>query len=170
MVVAEGEIERVYRDSVHLYMQPAWAEVVEILVDDRGEAERFVEMVEAGDDISVLASRHTQRPPVMGKVGRFHVHEADEELGPLFSVAIEAHEGELVGPVEIDGRYSVFRLVAKQEAQPMPFERARARIELAIRKVKEGQLFDAFFAELRDQYRHRVTWNDTAIRALATRT
>jgi len=158
--ITDDEVRQVYEDSIHKYFVQGSTEVVEILTQEREEAERLLARISAGEDMGDLAAQHTVRPGARRTRGRFHVHREDETLAPVYEGAEEAVPGELVGPLEVDGGHSIFRLVAKEGARPRPFDKAAAAIRLDIRKKRENELFEAFVTGLRERHRERVTWYD----------
>ena len=161
--VADDEVRQVYEDSIHKYLVQGSTEIIEILTEEREDAEQLLARISAGEDMSDLARQHTARAGARGTGGRLHVHRQDEHLAAIYERAGEAVPGELVGPFEVAGGYSIFRLVAKEGATPKPFDRAAAVIRLGIRKKRENELFEAFVAGLRERYGEHVTWLDDNI-------
>jgi len=165
--VGDDEVRQVYEDSTHKFVESGGVDVVEILVEEREEAVNLRERISAGEDMGWLAIQFSIREDARQARGRLHVHAIDRDLAPLYDRAQSAVPEELVGPLEIGGNYSIFKLIGKEGARTKPFEQVAPAIRLGIRKRRETELFEAFMENLHSHYREQVVWFDDNIKAVA---
>jgi peptidyl-prolyl cis-trans isomerase C len=161
--VSDRDVRRIYEDSLHVYHHDGNVEVVEVLVDRLEEAEALLAEAIEGAPLASLASLHTQRPGGRSSNGRFHIHSTDASLKQLYRAAERAETGELVGPVETDAGFSVFRVTGREIAGPRPLEAVAPAIRLSVRRVREKALIDRFLSELRGVRAADVIWHDDTI-------
>ena len=86
-----------------------------------------------------------------------HMHPNKRGLyGELHAAAMQAEEGVLQGPIKIDSAaprgYSLFEVVEKIPAAPLPFVQVERRARYWLRQEEETRIFPAMFQELRDKY------------------
>ncbi|GAB5518283.1 MAG: hypothetical protein RhofKO_05340 [Rhodothermales bacterium] len=128
-----------YRDE---YTTPLEIQVSEILVDTKAEAEHIQTQL-AHDSFSALAAEHSLRPGASETGGSLgFVRQA--QLGRFGDQVFDAAEGEVLGPVEIAGRYALLQVGERRSAQPATFEEVAPQIrrelqaEAAEAAVKHG--------------------------------
>ena len=79
-----------------------------------------------------------------------------------------ADVGVVQGPLDVQDRYSIFRLDQPIELLPVEFRQVRAPIRARIRKNREGVLFDVFLDSLRGAYADRVQIHEEGLSRYAT--
>ena len=164
----EEEIRQEYENKKEQYRIPGQAAVVEILVRDAEQARELAAQVRAGGDMMALARQHTLRPGVRGSGGSFSVRQRDKELGERFLEQVDkAAVGELIGPVAVEGGFSIFRIESRQPDSVRSLEEARNVLDFTVRRRKADKAFDTYIEELRKQYADQVQWNDKRIEKLA---
>ncbi len=75
--------------------------------------------------------------------------------------------GVLQGPLEVQEKYSVFRLDQPFKMTPVSFRQVRRPIRVNIRQRREGVLFDAFLDSLRRVYANQVQISEEALSSYA---
>ena len=168
--ISEEEIRREYAKDEQRYAMEMTVSTTEILVDSKVEATQIVEQGRAGADWDYLVSQNSLRPGAQQSGGHLHLGEStdDPQLKALLQHAAEAAIGELVGPVQVEEGWSVFRVDQRREAGVRPLEEVEHLVRFKIRKSKEREAFEDYIRELRKRYADRVQWNDAGIEALAS--
>ena len=69
----------------------------------------------------------------------------------------------LQGPLEVQDKYSVFRLDQPVELTAVSFRQVRRPIRVNIRQRREGVLFNAFLDSLRRVYANQVQISEEAL-------
>jgi len=91
--------------------------------------------------------------------GRLQLHRFDSpNYGPLSDAAMEAEVGDLIGPFEHEGLYSVAKVVAHDEPQIRSLADVARGIAGKLRSRKEDEIFDKWLVQLRDHYKGEVEY------------
>ena len=156
VVISREETEQFYRDHPRLFAESTEIWIQEILVDDLDRATEVRQRLDAGADMAALVHL-SQRPGAAETDGKLHLHGYAEGIfGNLVSRALEAEPGQLVGPAETKGGYTVFRVLEKSGGQPLPFEQVEQRVKATVRYRKEGLLFNVLVSAVREKYADQV--------------
>ena len=130
----------------------------EILVDTAEEAQSLAEQIRGGASLGELAKTHSTRPAEQqDEEGNMHIHDFERaRYSRLVRAAQEAPLGELTGPVEVKGGYSVFKVVSREEGS-QSFAQVKKRVEATVKWLRKQVIFEQYLAELRKKYAAQVT-------------
>ena len=130
----------------------------EILVETEEEARSLAEQIRSGTSLGELARTHSTRPAEQqDEEGNMHIHDFERtRYSLLVRAAQEAPLGELTGPVEVKGGYSVFKVVSKKEGS-QSFAQVKKRVEATVKWLRKQVIFEQYLAELRGKYAAQVT-------------
>ncbi len=175
--VPEAEVRDYYEQNLENYRSlPGVIEMTEVLVNTRVEAEGILARVRGGERLEELAISHSVRPsmkPVGGHTfadsGRVTIESLYQSpYRTFFGDSNSKDVGVLQGPMEVQEKYSVFRLEQPYEMALLPFRQVQRPIRVNIRKRREGVLFDAFLDSLRQAYSGEVHINQDALARYTT--
>ena len=140
----------------------------EILVDTEEEAQRLAEQIRSGTSLGELAKTHSTRPAEQqDEEGNMHLHDFERaRYSRLVRAAQEAPLGELTGPVEVKGGYSVFKVVSKEEGS-QSFAQVKKRVEATVKWLRKQVIFEQYLAELREKYAAQVTIRENQLELAA---
>lgn len=119
--ISDEEVRHFYDRNKARYQRPEMLKLREIVVSSREEAIALMARINKGEDMAKLARAHTLKAGSGNRSGieGFYTTQAWGEVG---KIANKLAIGELGGPVALDsGKYSIFRLMDKLEAGPLPF-------------------------------------------------
>ncbi len=157
-----------YVENPQIFMQLEEIKISEVLVATLAEAEKLLQQIRAGGDLDLLAARHTIRSDLEGIPYHMHNHASERRVfGALFDAVLEAEVGTLVGPVQLDRGYSVFKVLERIPPRPAPFAEAASRAKWWVQKEQETELFDELFVRLRDKYASRVAVFEERLKSLS---
>ncbi len=105
-------------------------QVGEILLATKAEAEQVKAQL-AYSSFETLARAHTLRPGARAAGGDLGFLNA-RQLGPLAETVFGAAEGAVLGPLELQGRYALFKVGPRRAEQPMTYDEARDQIVKAL--------------------------------------
>lgn len=130
----------------------------EILVETEEEAQNLAEQIRGGASLGELARMHSTRPAEQqDEAGNMHIHDFERaRYSRLVRAAQEAPLGELTGPVEVRGGYSVFKVVSREEGS-QSFAQVKKRVEATVKWLRKQVIFEQYLAELREKYAAQVT-------------
>ena len=140
----------------------------EILVDTEEEAQRLAEQIRSGTSLGELAKTHSTRPAEQqDEEGNMHLHDFERaRYSRLVRAAQEAPLGELTGPVEVKGGYSVFKVVSREEGS-QSFAQVKKRVEATVKWLRKQVIFEQYLAELREKYAAQVTIRENQLELAA---
>jgi hypothetical protein len=129
-------------------------DVREIFTDSLSKALQYMDRVLDGADMADLARKVSRRPGWSGQGGEsgFFRVRSYPELGIR---ALAADTGRLIGPVAVEGGYSVFRVLGKRGAAGdagMTLDSLRSLLRPRIRYEKRRHAIDRFIAGLALKY------------------
>ena len=140
----------------------------EILVDTEEEAQSLAEQIRSGTSLGELAKTHSTRPAEQqDEEGNMHIHDFERaRYSRLVRAAQEAPLGELTGPVEVKGGYSVFKVVSKEEGS-QSFAQVKKRVEATVKWLRKQVIFEQYLEELREKYAAQVTIQENQLELAA---
>ena len=140
----------------------------EILVDTEEEAQSLAEQVRGGASLGELAKTHSTRPAEQqDEEGNMHIHDFERaRYSRLVRAAQEAPLGELTGPVEVKGGYSVFKVISREEGS-QNFAQVKKRVEATVKWLRKQVIFEQYLAELREKYAAEVTIRENQLELAA---
>ncbi|MFA4923940.1 MAG: peptidylprolyl isomerase, partial [Ignavibacteriaceae bacterium] len=90
--------------------------LIEIFSDNLDLMQIVLKKISEGNDFKVLAERYNRRKSTQSPKGEFG-WQYTFQLGEIGKIAESMKEGEIYGPLKVEGGYSIFKLLGKKEAQ-----------------------------------------------------
>lgn len=156
---SEDALRRYYEANLSRFTEDREVTVLEILVATRAEAEQLATQIRAGADMSALAARHSIRESQDENPHRFHMHSFEKvPFGELLTEALVAASNVLTGPIEItatphrQGGFSIFKVVAKTDVKPKPYDEAVKQVRYWWSKTEENRLYGELIDRLRKKH------------------
>ena len=166
VVITSEEVETFYRDNLHLFKEPAELWLQEVFLQDLDQAVQLRRRLDQGTTLDELIPL-SQRPGAVEAEGKLHLHSYEKaKYGGLVEKAIQADLGQLVGPVEVKGGYSIFRLLEKSGGNLMPFDTVKPRAEATLRYQREQPIFEVLVSAVRELYADQVRIFEDALRQI----
>ena len=104
------------------------------------------------EDLAELVSR-SLRADAERRSARHHYHPGEVALYPrLVPAMLAAKKGELMGPLEVDGGWSVFRVAYANEGGIEPFDSVQRQARALLLKRRQQSALGAFLQHLRDTH------------------
>lgn len=164
--LSEEELRAYYDAHPEKFKKMEQLQIQEVLVATEEEAARLAQRVKGGESLGDLARQYSIRPPdqrdAEGRLTLYLTYSKAFHLD-LIKAAREVEPGELVGPVETQGGYSVFKVLSRKGEQET-FAEARKRVQATVNWIKKQQVFEAFVAELRQKYAAQVEVREDHLR------
>ena len=150
--VSEIEVRQFYDDHPEQFVheRSVWAE--ELLLATESEARQVHQLIVDGADLAELVSR-SLRADAERRSARHHYHPGEVALYPrLVPAMLAAKKGELMGPLEVDGGWSVFRIAYANEGGIEPFDSVQRQARALLLKRRQQSALGAFLQHLRDTH------------------
>ena len=165
----EQELRDRYEEVKAEFTLPASVEFVEILVESRVAADSLRQLIEGGAGMEDLARQHSLRPDAEGTGGHFHLNEGEAgKWGRLLDLVREAEEGQLLGPHEVEGGFTVVRVEKQLPRRPRSFRELNPVLRRQVRQARNEEAFQQYIEGLRERHRSRVEWRHERIRQVVS--
>jgi len=156
LTISEDEVRQYYDSHPEIFTHEPAVWIEELLLPTESEAREMRRQIEAGVLFADLADS-SLRKGARENGGRTHFHPREKALYPrLMPVVMESPPGELVGPLEVEGGYSVFRVLGYEDASIEPYETARRRALALVRWKRENQALGTLMEQLREKFASRI--------------
>ena len=168
--VTYREAKDFFDDHPEIFKGWEQTEIDEILVETEGEARELLEQIRDGADWNMLAGSRSLRQAAWENLGRIILppHPVPP-FRELVEAARDAPVGAVEGPLEVEGGYSIFRVIG-QHRKPLSFDDKRVQfvVKNMVTRVEQNRRFDALVADLRRKYADQVfVYADNLERATA---
>ena len=170
--VTEEEAKARYEKYIDAYKSiPGIIQMTEVLSDTREEAEAILERARTGERLEKLAKEHSVRPGMRPVGGHAFADSGKATIQSLyqspyrtaFGDSNTADVGVLKGPLEVQNKYSIFRLDQSFEKGIVPYRKVRKRVRASIRRQREADIFEAFLDSLRNTYDGEVEISEAGL-------
>jgi len=164
ITISEEEARQYYDNHPELFYHEDAVWVQELLLPTEMEARQVRQLLKAGARFEELVDRSLREGAVENK-GRFHFHPREKVLYPkLVPAVMAAAQGELVGPVEVKGGYSVFSVLGREGGGIESFAIAGRRARGLLRRQRESQRLEALIKRLRAQHASQIKVYEARLR------
>lgn len=162
--ISEEDVRRYYDTHPEIFSHDPAVWVEELLLPSADEAKEKKVLLEEGTPFADLAGE-SLRSDAIERANRFHFHALEKAVYPKLMAAIEdAPEGELIGPVAIEGGFSLFRVLDHEEASIEPYEQVQRRAAALLRREREHWRLQALLEELREKYAAQIKIDEARLR------
>ncbi len=172
VTIPDERVQGYYEEYLDTYKKlPGTIHLTEVLVEERREADRVLELARGGESLEALAVRFSVRPGMEELGGHAFSDSGRLEIASLYQSPYrtflgdsnEKDVGVVHGPLEVQDRFSVFRLNQPIVKEAIPFKQVQRPIRVKLREQAEAKLFVAYLDSLRSAYRGQVEWNEDAL-------
>ena len=172
---SEEEVRQFYEAHIDGYSVPGAVYLTEVLLNTREEAVDIRQAAEEGQSLEDLAREHSVRPRTDPGHGHVHVDRDGHmviyalQSSPYYSLFQRKERqqvGQIQGPIELDGKFAVFRLDEPIEPHRIPFEKVRKHVRRQVKLKYARRAFEVYIDSLRDVYVGEVKWFDEHLAGL----
>lgn len=156
---SDGDLRAYYDEHAQDYLLDAQYTLVEVLVKKRALADSIRAMAERGEkSLRELAIEHSVRANAQENKGVLGpIRKA--QYGAIGRNAAKAEIGEIVGPLRVRDKWSVFKLISREEPRPDTFENVRKKVSVDWRTWKREQQQQAYVDSLKQAVEYRVNYD-----------
>ena len=172
VTIPDERVAAYYEEYFDTYKKlPGVIKMTEVLVESKEEAKKILQLARQGESMEKLAIRHSVRPDMEKLGGHTFTDSGRVEIASLFQSPYRTFFGDsndkdvgiVQGPLEVQDRFSVFRLDKPFEKEAIPFKQVRRPISVKLREQEETKIFNTFLDDLRLKYQSQVEWNEDAL-------
>jgi len=146
-----AEVARYYQAHRQEFSRPERVRVRQILTEDRGTAEKALHEIAAGAAFEEVARRLSRDPSAAAGGDQGELARGD--LPPAFAeVIFGLQPGEVSALVPAEYGFHIFQVTARQPAEVVPLEQARAEILAKLRQARADRLLRTLVQQARTRY------------------
>ena len=161
--VSKDEAKQYYENHPELFRREGNTWIEEVLLPTEAEALQVCQELEGGKSFNEFTHRSLRRG-AQGQLGQFHFHPLERSHYPRLVPAIMTAPAEkIVGPVEVNGGWSVFRLLRRESETIEPYVSAQRQVYGLLRAEQEGQRLEVLLNQLREKYTAEVKIHETRL-------
>jgi parvulin-like peptidyl-prolyl isomerase len=135
--VSNEDMEKFYNDNISYFSSlPEW-NLQEIIVSSLSKADSIKSLLLQGEDFGRLAGEASERNYSAVNNGETG-YIPESELGAVTSYVIKAGPGEVIGPVRLEEKFGLFRIIGKREGEIKPYESVKNIVEQGVKFEKRG--------------------------------
>jgi parvulin-like peptidyl-prolyl isomerase len=157
-------LKQYFQNHSGRFIMPERVHVREILTASEAEAARLLRRLRQGEDFAQLAGRFSLRKHAAGRGGDLGLLERNQ-YGNVSIKAFDIKDGELAGPVLVQGGYSVIQRLGYEASRPMALDEGKSQVHAQAAEEHEQQVYQAILAQRRGEA-HIIT-NEPLLRSLA---
>jgi parvulin-like peptidyl-prolyl isomerase len=175
--LSDREVRSFYKDHGEKFLIPGGIQVRELFLPHRGDPDRKGKREKAFQLAEELAAR-ARKGESLEELGKQYVPAdfLDRTKGYLFKGAVmdaadeqrvlALRPGEILGPIRIEGGYSVFQGIASVRARRIPFYEAQEKIKIYLEVRRQEELRKKLVSELRQRVSVQRFGPDTELAAV----
>ena len=148
--ITEEDIRSYFEEHKEEYVIPDQANIREIQVKEKTLAENLLKRMKKGADIASLAEEYSERKWAAKKGGEFGFF-TENEYGPIGKEAFKLNVGEFGGPLKVQGGYSVFKVIDRNESRAQTFEEAKPIIQRKLETERKKAAFENLMTSLKEK-------------------
>ena len=154
--LSEEDVRHYYDTHLETFRHSEAVWIEEVLLPTQADALQIKDQIEAGAPFDQFIDK-SLRADAQKYNGRYHFHMLGKARYPVLVPAVfQAQQGQLEGPLQVEGGYSVFRVLEREESSIEPFEAVQQRARALVRLERETQALNAFLVQLREKYAGQI--------------
>ncbi|MCB9209259.1 MAG: peptidylprolyl isomerase [Ignavibacteriales bacterium] len=137
-----------YKNHPDFFSTHEQINVQEILVNDLELAEELVKKLKNGEDFGKLARNFSIRKITAendGKIGLTPI----QKFGNLKNIFKQSALNKVIGPIQIEEIYGIFKVLEKKESEPVEFEKAKETALLAVKFKLKNEILASYVEKLK---------------------
>jgi parvulin-like peptidyl-prolyl isomerase len=154
-----------YEDNEELFQTSGEYILVEVMVETETEAAELRQRIARGEEtLASLTEQYPLKAEMRDEVGMTHMGDYERLTRPqLYKAVQEAEVNAIVGPVEVDGGFSLFKVLDREEGQVQPFSEVESKARAFLRGQQREQRFEEWIDSLMDKYEDRISISQRAL-------
>jgi peptidyl-prolyl cis-trans isomerase C len=148
LTVGDEEAKQYYLNNLHQFAARPKVRASHILLRSETDAKKVLKRLQAGESFSELAKQYSIDLPMAFEGGSMGTIEQGKGLPQLEKALFILDEGEFSDIVKTQYGWHILRVDEKIAAQYIPYEAARERIKVILKREKEARAYDAMTQQL----------------------
>ncbi|MCP4704383.1 MAG: hypothetical protein GY865_07215, partial [candidate division Zixibacteria bacterium] len=139
--LTEEEIRQYYDDNIELFEIPAQIHLYEIHLSSEQEALRHKNEIKSLTKFKEVAGKITERANYRERKGDLDYIQRRISQD-VYDAADQVQVGEIIGPIQKSGKYSIYYVADKKPAEIQDYQQAKQSIQANMRDERKQQSLD----------------------------
>ncbi len=144
-VVSDEEAKAFYDNKTDIFTTPVKYEIKEIMLDDRISAEKCADLLKSGKSFEETLKLAGEE--YLGYTGSISA----EDLGKYLEYFKGAKKGTVVGPINMDGSFGVYKVFGVRDAETPDFADIREVVKKYLVQKNQSRYFNDYIEKLKDK-------------------
>jgi parvulin-like peptidyl-prolyl isomerase len=150
--MGDDKLKEYYTNNKESFKEAARTEVQEILVEEEDLANKIINWANSGQNFDMLAEKYNTRSTsknkkgVLGKI-------TENSYGIIGKKAFEIEVGEIKGPFKSGKKFSIIKVLSRDEERIKTFEEARNEVQSKLRR----ELVNTFESEWKEKMQKQIS-------------
>lgn len=162
--VSDSAASKYYYENIHIFQTEEEMSIQEILVDDKNFADSLKMILENGEDFGAIAKKFSLRKLSSENNGIIG-YAPKSTFGMLKDTLWNSELNKLIGPLEIEGLYGIFKVIGKKESKPIEFSLIKNQVIDMLRMDYQRIIINKRIQEISKNINVKI--NDNAIKNLS---
>jgi parvulin-like peptidyl-prolyl isomerase len=154
----DSVVLKYYKDNISLFSTEPKLNLQEILVDNEELADSIVSLLNTGGDFGELAKKFSLRKWSAENNGIMG-YAPISKFGNFKNLFWDSQLGEIIGPIEIENFFGIFKVLGKEESKPIDFDEIREEVTKASQYEHQTEILREYLSKIRSRVNIRVNEN-----------
>lgn len=154
----DSTIRNYYHDNLIHFMSSCAMNVQEIIVKDKLLADSLINQIKLGTDFGLLAEKFSNREWSAKNKGFIGLSEI-EKYGLLKDTLWNSSIGEIVGPINIQDYFGIFKVIEKVDSVPQGFSSVKDDVIRLLKKENSKGILTAYLRKLKSNLKIEINEN-----------
>jgi parvulin-like peptidyl-prolyl isomerase len=144
----DSVIFKYYKDNISSFSTEPELNLQEILVENEELANSIIKLLNEGSDFGELAKKYSLRKWSADNDGIMG-YAPVSKFGNYKNLFWDSQVGEIIGPVKIEDIYGIFRILGKEESNPLDFGTIKGEVIKASQFENQTEILQDYLEKIR---------------------
>ena len=157
-VVSDNDVLDFYQKNIYMFTKEPEINVREIMVENKSLADSLIGLIKSGESFDKLAKDYSKRK-WSAKNGGEMGYAPLSKYGMLKDRFLNEPVGSLIGPIQVENFYGIFKVIGKINGQPIEFSLVKSKAEKILKENKGKEIFQAYIDKLKNKVKVEINKN-----------
>lgn len=144
-----------YKDNINSFSTEPELNLQEIIINSEEIANSIMKLINEGSDFGELAKKYSLRKWSADNNGVMG-YAPVSKFGSYRNLFWNAQVGEIIGPIKIEGIYGIFRLLGKEESEPIDFDVIKGEVIKASQFEYQTEILYDYINEISNKVNIKI--------------
>ena len=157
-VISDSEVLDFYKKNIYMFTKEPEINVREILVGNKSLADSLISLIKSRESFDKLAKEFSERKWSAENGGEMG-YAPISKYGMLKDRFLNESVGSLIGPVQVENFYGIFKVIGKINGEPIEFSLVKSKAENILKENKGKEIFQDYIDKLKNKVKVEINQN-----------